>query len=49
MKIKIKMKEFRIGDFGIWIGERISAVGKVNQRGADRLSSMAKVMQGRVI
>ena len=49
MKIKIKMMEFRIGDFGIWIGERISAVGKVNQRGADRLSSMAKVMQGRVI
>jgi len=42
MKIKIKMKEFRIG-------ERISAVGKVNRRGADRLSSMAKVMQGRVI
>ena len=49
MKIKIKMKEFRIGDFGICIGKRISAVGKVNRRGADRLSSMAKVMQGRVI
>ena len=47
--MKIKMKEFRIGDFGICIGKRISAVGKVNRRGADRLSSMAKVMQGRVI